>query len=139
MRTPIAEVMLAIGNVGWFDPLTNIHLTLKNPLGHVFAGQNMENVERGIRFGTIILTAGSLEPAVDFHNEQPKGPEVHVTDEINEEVLAEIADEIIEKQEIALNEVEVPVTEEEAVTEKVEEEEKPKKKAAKKKAVKKEA
>ena len=31
MRAPIAKIRINAGNPGWYDPLTNIHLTITRP------------------------------------------------------------------------------------------------------------
>lgn len=148
MRSPIATIRLERGNVGWFDPLTNIHLTIRKPDAYVFEGMNTTNIRKGIQHKTIILMDGSLEPSINLNEGQtPSGPKVNVMQEVPamEQPIAEpdaLPVEIFEKyeaKEIAINEEVIAEIVEEVIEDEVEvkeEKKKPAKKTTKKKATK---
>jgi hypothetical protein len=120
MRTVLAKVKLATGNVGWFDPLTNIHLTIQRPIADVYEGMNLTNLKKGVAYKTIMVVDGSLaEPSVTPTNEIASVPEKVV------EVAVEIKEEIVEVQEEVIEEA-APVVEEVVEVQ-------PKKKATRKK------
>ena len=54
-------VKLAPGNIGWFDPLTSIHLTLAKTEAVVKPGMNVTNIKAGLAEGKIIIKQGVLE------------------------------------------------------------------------------
>ena len=62
MRKPIAKIRIAAGNPGWYDSLTNIHLTIARPTAFVYEGQNVTNVKNAIRHRIVSLIEGDLEP-----------------------------------------------------------------------------
>ena len=62
MAERIATIKLNSGQGGFYDELTNIHLTVGNPIAHLFAGQNLTNIRKGISVGHLILTEGTLGP-----------------------------------------------------------------------------
>lgn len=113
MRAPIAKLRISAGNPGWYDPLTNIHLTIARPEAYVYEGSNVTNIKMGVAYKLINVVEGSLE----------KKPTA-----VNEEVREVIPQEIETVKE------EEPIVEEK--TEEVVEE--PKKKITRKKATKKE-
>lgn len=124
MRSVLAKVRLTTGNVGWYDPLTNIHLTIQKPEAYVYEGMNTKNLAQGVRYKTITVVDGSLtgpsQPVVPTKPVEPMKPveqeikvEVDKEPEIAEETIEEVADEAVVE--------EAPV------------EEKPKKKATRKK------
>lgn len=121
MRTVLAKVRLATGNVGWYDPLTNIHLTIQRPEAFVYEGQNTSNLKRGVMYKTITVVSGSLfEPSNTVTPTKVKT--------VVEQPIPEKKEESIEKA------IEEPVKEkvEETIEEEVVEE-KPKKKTTRKK------
>lgn len=63
MRIKIAEIRLAPGQVGFYDELTNIHLTLTKPYGNVYQGMNTSGLQRSVNSGRLLLVWGSLRPA----------------------------------------------------------------------------
>lgn len=151
MRRPIARIRINAGNPGWYDSLTNIHLTISRPEAIVFEGSNTTNIKKGVAHKLISVVDGDLEissVSVETNKEemtklvreevfQPIMQE-EVVEEITpveqtevkvEEAIAEPVEEIVEEQ--ATEEV-VKETTEEVV------EEKPKKKSTRKKATKKE-
>ena len=56
----IAVVKLAPGNIGWYDALTGIHLTLARPTSNVYSGSNTTNLTKALRGRVIELVTGSL-------------------------------------------------------------------------------
>jgi len=63
MRIKIAELRLAPGQVGFYDELTNIHLTLTRPFASVYQGMNTSRLQQSVNSGRLILVSGSLRPA----------------------------------------------------------------------------
>ena len=56
----IAVVKLAPGNIGWYDELTGIHLTIARPTANVYSGKNTTNLTKALRERVIGLVSGSL-------------------------------------------------------------------------------
>lgn len=56
----IATIRLAPGEVGYYDELTKIYLTMSQPKANIYAYMNTSNILRSIRAKTIILVSGSL-------------------------------------------------------------------------------
>lgn len=54
-------IKLAPGNIGWFDPLTSIHLTLAKTEAIISPGMNTTNIKIGLSEGKLILKQGTLE------------------------------------------------------------------------------
>ena len=137
MRAPIAKIRISAGNPGWYDPLTNIHLTITRPDAFVYEGQNVTNIKTAVSFKLVHVIEGELEPI----KESP----IITTDKVEEEV-GEVITEVEETEDKeesqvpAEEEVKEEIIEEESV-EKVEEvvEEVIEKKAAKKTTAKKTA
>lgn len=137
MRAPIAKIRISAGNPGWYDPLTNIHLTITRPDAFVYEGQNVTNIKTAVSFKLVHVIEGELEPI----KESP----IITTDKVEEEV-GEVITEVEETEDKeesqvpAEEEVKEEIIEEESV-EKVEEvvEEIVEKKAAKKTTAKKTA
>lgn len=120
MRTVLAKVRLATGNVGWYDPLTNIHLTIQSPEAFVYEGQNTSNLKKGVMYKTITVIGGSLsEPSNTVTPTKVKT--------IVEQPTSVKKEEPVKVEEPKEEKVEEAVVEQEVV------EEKPKKKATRKK------
>ena len=134
MRAPIAKIRISAGNPGWYDPLTNIHLTITRPDAFVYEGQNVTNIKTAVSFKLVHVIEGELEPI----KESP----VTTTEKVEEEEVREV---ITEAEEVEVKEEsQAPAEEiekEEVVKEVVEEivEEVVEKKAAKKTTAKKTA
>lgn len=60
MSKVIATIRLAPGRVGFFDPLSRIHLTLGRPEAQVFSGTNCASLRRNVKAGVIRLVEGTL-------------------------------------------------------------------------------
>lgn len=124
MRAPIARIRISAGNPGWYDPLTNIHLTIARPEALVYEGSNVTNIKQGIAYKLVNVVEGSLEKPVAINEE--------VREVIPQEIETVKEEEPIVEEKI--EETSEPVIEE--TTEEVVEE--PKKKTTRKKATKKE-
>ena len=129
MRAPIAKIRINAGNPGWYDPLTNIHLTITRPEAYVYEGSNTTNIRRSVSHGLVHILEGSLE-------EEKATREVETKKEAVKEVR-EVAPQVEEKTEEVVTE-KVEETEEVAKEEVVEEKPKAKKTTTRKKATKKE-
>ena len=62
MREIIAKIKLMPGQVGFFDPLTNIHLTITSPVGYIYHGMNTSGIKRSVNSKRIEVIEGSLNP-----------------------------------------------------------------------------
>lgn len=139
MRAPIAKIRINAGNPGWYDSLTNIHLTITRPEALVYEGSNTTNIKRAVSFGLVHVTEGSLEEEVKVEESKP----------VAKQVVREVAPQVeVKTEEVATEETVVEEVKEETTetvetveeTKEVEEakEEKPKaKKTTKKKSAKK--
>ena len=136
MRAPIAKIRIAAGNPGWYDPLTNIHLTITRPDAFVYEGQNVTNIKTAVSFKLVHVVEGELEPI----KESP----IITTDKVEEEV-GEVITEVEETEDKeesqipAEEEVKEEIIEEESVEKEEVVEEVVEKKAAKKTTAKKTA
>lgn len=136
MRAPIAKIRISAGNPGWYDPLTNIHLTITRPDAFVYEGQNVTNIKTAVSFKLVHVIEGELEPI----KESP----IITTDKVEEEV-GEVITEVKEtenkeeSQVPAEEEVKEEIIEEESVEKEEVVEEVVEKKAAKKTTAKKTA
>jgi hypothetical protein len=59
-REVIAVVRLALGEIGYYDDLSCIHLTAVNPQRDIFAGTNCTQLRRSVKSGRLRLLSGSL-------------------------------------------------------------------------------
>ena len=136
MRAPIAKIRISAGNPGWYDPLTNIHLTITRPDAFVYEGQNVTNIKTAVSFKLVHVIEGELEPI----KESP----IITTDKVEEEV-GEVITEVEETEDKeesqipAEEEVKEEIIEEESVEKEEIVEEVVEKKAAKKTTAKKTA
>lgn len=136
MRAPIAKIRISAGNPGWYDPLTNIHLTITRPDAFVYEGQNVTNIKTAVSFKLVHVIEGELEPI----KESP----IITTDKVEEEV-GEVITEVEETEDKeesqipAEEEIKEEIIEEESVEKEEVVEEVVEKKAAKKTTAKKTA
>lgn len=56
----LARIKLAPGRVGFYDPLSRIHLTLGRPFANVVSGTNCANLRRNVKTGVLSLIDGTL-------------------------------------------------------------------------------
>lgn len=160
MRKPIAKIRIAAGNPGWYDSLTNIHLTIARPTAFVYEGQNVTNVKNAIRHRIVSLIEGDLEPisseiketpeveevrdvietpVVKEEQQQPKKQKVVKEETVKEEVVKQEEQpkqEKVKEQEVKVEEQQQEVKAEEVVKEEVVEEQQEEKKTTRKKAAK---
>ena len=159
MRKPIAKIRIAAGNPGWYDSLTNIHLTIARPTAFVYEGQNVTNVKNAIRHRIVSLIEGDLEPIsseiketpeveevrdvietpVVKEQQQPKKQKVVKEETVKEEVVKQEEQpkqEEVKEQEVKVEEQQQEVKAEEVVKEEVVEEQQEEKKTTRKKAAK---
>lgn len=128
MRAPIAKIRISAGNPGWYDPLTNIHLTITRPDAFVYEGQNVTNIKTAVSFKLVHVVEGELEPI----KESP----ITATEKVEEkkevrEVIAKVEEiEVKEEPQVPVEEIE----KEEEVVEKKAAKKTTAKKTAKKKA-----
>ena len=95
MRAPIAKIRINAGNPGWYDSLTNIHLTITRPEALVYEGSNTTNIKKAVSFGLVHVTEGSLD------EESVKTVE---TKSVKEEVVREVAPQVEVKTEEVVTE-----------------------------------
>lgn len=145
MRLAIAKVRIAAGNPGWYDPLTNIHLTITKPEAFVYESDNVTNIKTAVKYKLVHVVEGELEPirvTVPAPEEKVDTTPIEseeVRDVVPEEPKVEVEEKVEEKEEVkAEEEIEVAALVEE-VSEPVVEEKKTTKKTAAKKATKKKA
>ena len=112
MRAPIAKIRISAGNPGWYDPLTNIHLTITRPDAFVYEGQNVTNIKTAVSFKLVHVIEGELEPI----KESP----IITTDKVEEEV-GEVITEVEETE--VKEESQVPAEESVEKVEEIEKEE----------------
>lgn len=70
MRKAIAKIKLAPGNVAWYDPLSNVYLTLTSPEAFIYDDDNISSVKNGIRHNCIILKEGNLPSLSSFSKKE---------------------------------------------------------------------
>lgn len=117
MRAPIAKIRINAGNPGWYDPLTNIHLTITRPEAIVYEGSNITNIKKGVSFGLVHVIEGFLEetkatvqiakekdvkvrevaPQVEIKTEEIVADEITLTEEEVQEVIEEVTEVVEEK------------------------------------------
>lgn len=130
MRAPIAKIRISAGNPGWYDPLTNIHLTITRPEAYVYEGQNVTNIKNAVAFKLVSVIEGELETRLVETETAPVVQEEVKVEEVIEEVR-----EVVTEEPVVEEKVEEVVEE---VKEEVEvKEEKPAKKTTRKTAKKK--
>mgnify|MGYP000885235523 CR=1 FL=1 len=155
----IALIRLAPGRVGFYDPLSRIHLTIGSPNAYVPSGTNCANLRRNVKNGVISLVDGTLggdipplkvindengvrfvsnaeeanKPVFGNIESQPSENNSPVEEEKKEPQPEENKDEEKEKEENPAEESEENPAEEPEENESGEEESSKKKKAAKKK------
>lgn len=137
MRAPIAKIRINAGNPGWYDPLTNIHLTITRPEAYVYEGSNTTNIKRSVSHGLVHILEGSLKEEKATREVETKKEAVKEVREVAPQVEEKTEEVVTEKVEETV-EVTEETTEEVAKEEVVEEKPKAKKTTTRKKATKKE-
>lgn len=124
MRKIIAKIGLTRGQVGFYDPLTNIHLTITKPFADIYQGMNTSRIRASIKSGRLKLVSGCLDPIElkEDNTTQPKATtdkKVETKQEVKEEVV--VAKEEI-KQEKVIEETPVITEVKEEVVEEIKQE-----------------
>lgn len=88
----IAKIKLAAGSVGWYEPLSRIHLTLSNPIAEIKAGTKLEGIRKSLSYGTIILLEGSINED-DILEALDKQAEKEVPEEVLEVATFKVLEE----------------------------------------------
>lgn len=136
MRAPIAKVRIASGNPGWYDPLTNIHLTIARPEAYVYEGQNTSNIKKGVAHRLVFIIEGSLNTEKEI--KEQNNIEAIAVNEVREVILQEEVtsekEELTAVEDIPTNK-EVTEVKEEKTEEVVDKKTTTKKKTAAKKTV----
>lgn len=60
-KNVIARVKLNLGQVGYFDDLTQIYLTRQNPYADIIAGMNCTTLVNAVKAGKICVVEGSIQ------------------------------------------------------------------------------
>lgn len=61
MKEIIATIRLAGGQVGFYDQLTGIYLTQTQPVAHLYAGMNLNQIKKSLKSKRIHLISGSID------------------------------------------------------------------------------
>ena len=108
MKRAIAKIRLAPGNAGWFDPLTNIYLTLSKKECFVYNDQDVSNIRKAIKENKLVLKEGKLpSPVSEDSKEVVKAKPVKKHVKPKEDKVVEKV-EVIEEKEINDTKVERP-------------------------------
>lgn len=129
MASIIATVKLSPGEVGYFDDLTRIHLTLGQPRASVYDYMNTTKLLKSVRSKTLILESGTLNPVQKIEPivkpivkpivvEEMIDPVIEPTIDPVTEPVVDIAKEVIEEMAVEEN-IEEVVVEEKAAKKKV--------------------
>lgn len=105
----IAIVKLGIGRAGYFDPISRVHLTIKNSTATIYDTMNTTGLQKALKSGTINLVSGSLTPETVLILKQKEEKVEKVVENI--EVLDMKMDVAVEPE---IDNIEFPVTEIEA-------------------------
>lgn len=142
MAQVIGIVKLAPGEVGFYDELSKIHLTMSRPKANVYDYMNTAKLVRAVRGKVLMLVAGSLNATRSINEETPVAKEVKakVAAPDAAEVKMEEKPQAVVLTEVVEPEAEQPLVEEapaeeiaETVQEEVVEIEQPKKRSTRKK------
>lgn len=125
MKRAIAKIKLAPGNAGWFDPLTNIYLTLSKKECFVYNDQDVSNIRKAIKQNKLVLKEGRLPSPVS--EEKKETVKKSIKKQIAQEVVKIEKDEVIKQVEVIEKKEIKPFIKEETIEE-VKTEKTPKKK-----------
>lgn len=108
MKRAIAKIRLAPGNAGWFDPLTNIYLTLSKKECFVYNDQDVSNIRKAIKENKLVLKEGKLpSPVSEDDKKVVKAKPIKKHAKPKEDKVIEKV-EVIEEKEINDTKVERP-------------------------------
>lgn len=125
MKRAIAKIKLAPGNAGWFDPLTNIYLTLSKKECFVYNDQDVSNIRKAIKQNKLVLKEGRLPSPVS--EEKKETVKKSIKKQIAQEIVKVKKDEVIKQVEVIEKKEIKPFIKEETIEE-VKTEKTPKKK-----------
>ena len=94
MKRAIAKIRLAPGNAGWYDPLTNIYLTLSKKECFVYNDQDITNIRKAIKQNKLVLKEGRLPSPASKQRKEI------IEDEPVKQVKPKKQDKVIEKVEV---------------------------------------
>ena len=130
MKRAIAKIKLAPGNAGWFDPLTNIYLTLSKKECFVYNDQDVSNIRKAIKQNKLVLKEGRLPSPVS--EEKKETVKKSIKKQIAQEIVKVKKDEVIKQAEVIEGKKIEPLAKEEEVQEEVKVERTVKKKVKRK-------
>ncbi len=107
MKRAIAKIKLAPGNAGWFDPLTNIYLTLSKKECFVYNDQDISNIRKAVKENKLVLKEGRLPSPVSKDKKEIVEKEP-VKKQVVQEIIENKKDEVIEQIEVIEEKVEQP-------------------------------
>lgn len=107
MPNLIAIIKLAPGEVGYYDELTRIHLTLSRPTANVLDYMNTSRLRRSIMTKTLVLVAGSLNTTARDLNTPAKIEEVKIETPVVVEEENKVINPTIEVQEVIAEPIEL--------------------------------
>lgn len=125
MAQVIGVIKLAPGEVGFYDEISKIHLTMSRPKAEVYDYMNTTKLIRAVRSKVLILVAGSLNAARTLNEEAPVAKLKKVSAQIvkEEKVVEETIPQVaMFAEEIIVPEEVQPLVEETATEEEVVEE-----------------
>lgn len=96
MKKIIAKVGLTYGQVGFYDPITNIHLTIAHPTADVYQGSNTSRLLTSVASKRITVLEGSLTPEIVEEVEVPLVEPEKVKEIIPEVEVVKAPEEITE-------------------------------------------
>lgn len=112
MKKIIAVVRLSRNKIGYFDPLTRIHLTIANPTAEVTSDFNVSNLKDALKYGVIQVTKGDLDGEVDIlegdveDGNSIEGYSIQVSEqaELKEEELQKESEQVIDEAPVEIEE-----------------------------------
>lgn len=100
----IATIKLAPGQVGFYDPLSRIHLTLGNPVATVYSGTNCAALRRNVKAGIIRILEGTLGNDVAPFKIVKVGDKYKLASNSAEENKPVYAEDVVPKEEAEIQE-----------------------------------
>lgn len=111
MKEIIATIRLAGGQVGFYDQLTGIYLTQTQPVAHLYAGMNLNQIRKSLKSKRIYLVSGSIDnSSLPIMKKIEKKTEIEIkskekkADKPAEPILAPIQEPVVEVEETAAEE-----------------------------------
>lgn len=130
MKEIIATIRLAGGQVGFYDQLTGIYLTQTQPVAHLYAGMNLNQIRKSLKSKRIHLVSGSINnSSLPIMKRIEKKAEIEIKPKEKkidkpvepiltpaQEPVVEIEKEVVTEEKIETVVEEVPVEVEQEVT-----------------------